>query len=155
MKSTYLAVSALLAFPLASCFTGLQAGRWYLQARKEGDTVQLCLSQESQCPQPGGIRLDDISVYRYDNVFNNELVWETGTDTEITNDGIDGFVTFGIPPKNWQNKMKPPALVCGKAYLVNPPASFFALKCDGTVVTFDFQHLDEFFRQEAKPLPTK
>jgi hypothetical protein len=103
-----------------------------------------------ECPQPSGINTDDISVYRYDSVFNNKLVWEAASDVEGR---FDGIVTYGIPPQDWHNKLTPPALICGKAYLVNPGALFFALKCDGTVVTFDFQYLEEFFRQEAVPVP--
>ena len=156
MKNIYFAISVGLAFCLVSLLTGCQLQQpWHLTAHKEGDTVQFCLSHGSECPQPDGIRLDDISVYRYDSVHDNEIVWETESGAEITDDRIDGVITYGISPKNWRNKLTPPALVCGKAYLVNPPASFFALKCDGTVVVFDFPHLDEFFRQEALPAPTK
>jgi hypothetical protein len=54
-----------------------------------------------------------------------------------------------VPPKDWINKLAPPALICGKAYLVNPGAHYFALKCDGTVVVFDDPHLEEFFRDNA------
>lgn len=150
MKSIYLAVATLLALCLASCF-GDPRLLWRLQASKAGETVQICLSHESDCPQPDGISLSNISVYRYDSVFDNELVWDTSPGTEETNDRIDGIVTYGVPPKNWHSQATPPPLVCGKAYLVNPPASFFALKCDGTVVTFDFQHLEEFFRQQGPP----
>jgi hypothetical protein len=153
MKKIHFALSALLALCLASCFGGPQQP-WRLQAHKEGDTVQICLSHEAECPQADGVSPGDISVYRYDSVPNNELVWDTSPDSPISNDKIDGLVTFGIPPKNWSNRKTPPALVCGKAYLVNPAASFFALKCDGTVVVFDFQHLEEFFSQAAQPAPT-
>jgi hypothetical protein len=44
-----------------------------------------------------------------------------------------------------------PALVCGKAYLVNPGAHYFALKCDGTLVVFDDPHLEEFFSGKMHP----
>ena len=46
--------------------------------------------------------------------------------------------------------MTPPPVVCGKAYLVNPGAVYFGLKCDGTVVVFDSPQLDEFFTKEAE-----
>jgi len=151
MKNIYFPLSCLVSI-LTGC---LPQPPWHLNAQKQGDTVQLCLSRDSQCPQPGGVSLDDISVYRYDNMHDNELIWEAASDNPITSGSIDGIVTYGVPPKNWQNKLTPPALVCGKPYLVNPPASFFALKCDGTVVLFDFQHLEEFFRQDASPAPTK
>jgi len=148
---------------LALCLFSLLAGcqlpqprSWHLDAHKERGTVQFCLSNELACPQKGGISLDDISVYRYDNVHDNQLVWETSPENEITEgEKIDGVVTFGIPPANWRSKMPPPEVVCGKAYLVNPPAKFFALKCDGSVVVFDFPHLEMFFREEAGPVPTK
>jgi len=108
--------------------------------------VQLCLSNESTCPQQDGISLDDISVYRYDSVHDNEIVWETSPEMSITNERIGGIVTYGIPPKDWRNRIRPSVLVCGKAYLVNPGPKLFARKCDGTVVVFDFQHLESFFR---------
>ena len=156
MKPAYFAVSVLSAFGLGSILSGCQIQQpWYLQAGNEGDTVQLCLSHGSECPQPGGVSPSGISVYRYDNTYNNELVWDASPENQITDGGFDGIFTYGIPPKNWRNQLTPPALVCGKAYLVNPPASFFALKCDGTVVMFDFQHLEEFFRQEAQPAAPK
>ena len=156
MTHTYFAISLLSAFCLVSILCGCQMQEpWHLQAHKAGETVQLCLSHGPECPQPDGVSPSSISVYRYDNTFNNELVWDTSPEEPIANDRFNGVFTYGIPPKNWRNQLTPPALVCGKAYLVNPPASFFALKCDGTVVTFDFQHLEEFFRQEAPPVPTK
>ena len=133
MKNTHFATVALLAFGLILILDGcLQPEPWHLRARKEGDTVQLCISQKLECPQPG-IGTDSISVYRYDSLLSNQLVWEAASETEST---FDGMVTYGIPPKNWHNKLTPPALVCGKSYLVNPGALFFALKCDGTVVVF-------------------
>jgi len=158
MKHTYFAISALLAFCLMSILNSCELQQqqpWHLAARKEGDTVQLCLSHESECPPSDGLSPSSISVYRYDNVHDNALVWDTSPESEITNDRFDGVFTYGIPPKNWRNQLAPPALVCGKAYLVNPGALFFAQKCDGTVVVFDFQHLEEFFRQDALPVPNK
>jgi hypothetical protein len=96
-----------------------------------------------------------ISVYRYDSLHDNELVWDAEPDNPITNGNISGVVTYGIPPANWRNRITPPALVCGKAYLVNPPATLFAVKCDGSVVLLDFPDLEEFFRQEGPPELTK
>jgi hypothetical protein len=81
-------------------------------------------------------------------MHDNELVWDAEPDNPITDEGTSGVITYGIPPNNWSNKIVPPTLICGKAYLVNPGALFFALKCDGSVVVFDFQHLEEFFRQK-------
>jgi hypothetical protein len=156
MKNTYFAVSLFLPCCLVSLLTGCQQPPqlWHLTASKNSDTVQLCLSNESTCPQPEGVSPASLSVYRYDSTYDNELVWDTEPE-EPVNDRISGVVTYGIPPKNWTNKIVPPALICGKAYLVNPGALFFALKCDGSVVVFDSQHLEEFFRQQDPPAPTK
>jgi hypothetical protein len=151
MKTLYFAIAVSCCF-LNGCTLAMH---WYLNARKDGDTVQLCLSNELMCPQPDGVSPSGIGVYRYDNVYNNVLVWDAWPDTPIAN-RISGIVTFGIPPKGWTNKTTPPPIVCGRAYLVTPGETFFALKCDGSVVTFDFQHLDEFFRQNpGLPLTTK
>ena len=128
---------------------------WHLNASKKGNTVQLCLSNELTCPQPDGVSPAGISVYRYDSLHDNELVWDAEPNNPITNGKIGGVVTYGIPPTNWRNKITPPALVCGKAYLVNPPATLFAVKCDGSVVLLDFPHLEEFFRRESPPELTK
>jgi hypothetical protein len=149
--------SASLVFCCLSFLTACQTQPQpsHLSARKVGDTVQLCLSNKETCPQEGGMSLDDISVYRYDSTFNNEIVWEASADSPIGNERIDGIITYGVPPKHWRNRRTPPALVCGKAYLVNPGAIFFGLKCDGNVEVFDFQYLEEFFRQNASPGPTK
>jgi hypothetical protein len=170
MKKTYFAVSLFLACCFLSLLIGSQQPRHltaskkgdtvqqqprHLTASKKGDTVQLCLSSELKCPQPEGVSPAGISVYRYDSLYDNEIVWETEPENPITNDRISGVITYGIPPKNWSNKIVPPALICGKAYLVNPGANFFALKCDGSVVVFDFQHLENFFRQEDPSEPTK
>jgi len=149
--------SLFLPCCLVSLLTGCQQPQqlWHLTASKNSDTVQLCLSTELSCPQPEGVSPAGISVYRYDSTYDNELVWDTEPENPIINGRISGVVTYGIPPKNWSNKLAPPALVCGKAYLVNPGAEFFALKCDGSVVVFDSQHLEEFFRQETPSQPTK
>ena len=157
MKNTSLAVSALIALCLVLMWNGCAGPLtppWHLKASKAGDTVQLCLSHESECPQPGGVSPASISVYRYDNLHDNELVWDAEPESPESN-SFDGVVTYGIPPKNWHNQLTPPPLVCGKAYLVNPPATLFALKCDGTVVQIDFPHLEEFFDQNAAPAPKK
>jgi hypothetical protein len=146
--------SVFLACCFVSFLAGCQQQTWHLNARKEGDTVQLCLSNESTCPQPGGVSPAAISVYRYDSMYNNELVWDAEPENPITNGIINGMIKYGIPPKNWNNKLAAPALVCGKAYLVNPGAIYFGLKCDGTVVVFDSQHLENFFRQDALPEPS-
>ena len=61
----------------------------------------------------------------------------------------------GNRDEKWRNKLTPPALVCGKAYLVTPGAHYFALKCDGSIVVFDDPHLEEFFRGDPVPEPTK
>ena len=143
-------LSLFLAGCLVSLLTGCQPQpSWHLTASKEADTVQLCLSNELACPQPEGVSPAGISVYRYDSLHDNELVWDAEPDNPITDSRISGVVAYGIPPKNWSNKLTPPALVRGKAYLVNPPATLFALRCDGSVVVLDFQHLETFFRQES------
>ena len=97
--------------------------------------------------------MSGISVYRYDSSYDNVLVWDAEPDNPVTDGKIGGVVTYGIPPKNWKNKLTPPPVVCGKAYLVNPGAMYFGLKCDGTVVVFDPQHLESFFRNEPLPAP--
>jgi len=145
---------------LACCWllllTGCQGQQpLHLTASKKGDTVQLCFSTDVNCPQPEGVSPAGISVYRYDSMHDNELVWDAEPDNPETDGRISGVVTYGIPPKNWTNKLAPPALVCGKAYLVNPATSYFALKCDGSVVVFDSQHLEYFFRQGDPREPTK
>jgi hypothetical protein len=69
----------------------------------------------------------------------------------ITHSQVPRCFGYGVPPKDWINKLAPPALVCGKAYLVNPGAHYFALKCDGTVVVFDDLHREEFFSGKMHP----
>ena len=142
-----------LSLSLACCFAGLLAGcqlqrPWHLQANKKGETVQLCLSNELACPQPEGVRPSGISVYRFDSTYDNEIVWDTEPDNPIMDAKISGVITYGIPPQHWSNKIAPPALTCGKAYLVNPGAQLFGLQCDGSVVALDLEHLEAFFRQE-------
>ena len=150
MKKIYFAVSLILAFCFVSLMTGGQQPQ-HLTARKKGDTVELCLSNELKCPQPGGVSLSSISVYRWDNMHDNELVWDAESENPMTAGNISGMVTYGVPPKDWINKLAPPALICGKAYLVNPGANYFGLKCDGSVVVFDSQHLENFFDGQEGP----
>jgi len=148
MENIYFAVSLFLSCCVVSVLTGCQQQPWHLTASKNGDSVQLCLSNKVNCPQPEGVSPAGLSVYRYDSSHYNEIVWQAEPDDPITTDKISGVLTYGIAPKHWSNKITPPALICGKAYLVNPGANFFGLKCDGSVVVFDFQHLETFFRQE-------
>ena len=151
-QRTYSAVSALLACSFVSLLTGCQIQpSWHLTASRKGDTVQVCLSNDLNCAQPGGVSPAGISVYRYDSTHDNELVWDAEPDNPITDGRISGVVTYGIPPPHWTNKKTPPSLVCGKAYLVNPGAYYFGLKCDGSVVVFDSKHLEDFFSQASPP----
>ena len=145
MKRTCFAVLFFVLL-LTGCLQPF-ASDWHLTASKKDNTVELCLSNKLECPQPEGVSPAGISVYRYDSMHDNELVWEAEPDNPETDGRISGVVTYGIPPKNWTNKLAPPALICGKAYLVNPGANYFGLKCDGSVVVFDAQHLEYFFRQ--------
>ena len=111
--------------------------------------MELCLSNGDACPQAGGVSPSSISVYRWDNTHDNELVWDAEPKNPITAGNISGVVTYGVAPEGWINKLTPPVPICGKAYLVNPGAHYFALRCDGTVVLFDDPHLEEFFRGNA------
>jgi hypothetical protein len=154
-KSTYFAFSLLLTYCLALSLASCQNSSWHLAASKKGGTVELCLSNGDECPQAGGVSPSSISVYRWDNMHDNELVWDAEPKNPITAGNISGVVTYGVAPKDWINKLTPPALICGKAYLVNPGAHYFALKCDGTVVVFDDPHLEEFFRGNAPTEPNK
>jgi hypothetical protein len=135
-----------MALSLVSC----QGSSWHLAAGKKGDTVQLCLSNRDECPQVGGVSPSSISVYRWDNMHDNELVWDAEPKNPNTDRNIVGVVTYGAPPQDWINKLTPPALECGKAYLVNPGAHYFGLKCDGTVVVFDAPLLEQFFRDGSR-----
>ena len=147
MKNTCFAVSLFLAFCFFSLLAGCQPQSWYLTASKSGDTVQLCLSNELTCPQPNGVGHASISVYRWDSMHDNELVWDAEPDNAETNRRISGLITYGIPPSGWTNKTVPPALICGKAYQVVPGDKLFGLKCgDGSLVVMDFPHLEYFFR---------
>ena len=150
-RNTSIAVSLLLMCGMALSLGSCQSFSWHLAASKKGDTVELCLSNGDECPQPGGVSPSSISVYRWDNMHDNELVWDAEPENSITEGNISGMVTYGVPPKDWINKLAPPALVCGKAYLVNPGAHYFALQCDGTVVVFDDPHLGEFFSGKLHP----
>ena len=110
-KSTYIAFSLLptccLALSLASC----QNSSWHLAASKKGGTVELCLSNGDECPQPGGVSPSSITVYRWDNMHDNELVWDAEPKNPITAGKISGVVTYGVAPKDWINKLTPPALI--------------------------------------------
>jgi hypothetical protein len=156
VRNASIAVSVLtccMALSLASCRS---SSSWHLAASKKGDTVELCLSNGDACPQPGGVSLTSISVYRWDNLHDNALVWDAQADNQTTEGTtISGTVTYGVPPNGWTNKLSPPALVCGKAYLVNPGAHYFALQCDGTLVLFDDPHLGEFFDGKLPAKKTK
>ena len=154
-KSTYIVFSLLLTSCLALSLASCQNSSWHLAASKKGGTVELCLSNGDECPQAGGVSPSSISVYRWDNMHDNELVWDAEPKNPITPGSISGVVTYGVAPKDWVNKLTPPALICGKAYLVNPGAHYFALKCDGTVVVFDGPHLEEFFRENTPAEPDK
>ena len=150
-KSTYIAFSLLLTCCLALSLASCQNSSLHLAASKKGGTVELCLSNGDECPQAGGVSPSSISVYRWDNMHDNELVWDAEPKDPITAGNISGVVTYGVAPKDWINKLTPPALICGKAYLVNPGAHYFALECDGTVVVFDDPHLEEFFSGKMRP----
>jgi hypothetical protein len=154
-KSTYIAFSLLLTCCVALSLASCQNSSWHLAASKKGGTVELCLSNGDECPQAGGVSPSSISVYRWDNMHDNELVWDAEPKNPIAAGNISGVVTYGVAPKDWINKLTPPALICGKAYLVNPGAHYFALKCDGTVVVFDDPHLEEFFREKTPAEPEK
>src|SRR5579885_502481 len=118
MTNARFTLSAVLTF-CGLFFAGCQLPPrvWHMDARKQGETVELCLSNEVTCPQPNGVSPADISVYRYDSTYDNELIWEASPPDPDTNQKISGIVTYGVPPKGWSNRMTPPALVCGKAYL--------------------------------------
>ena len=150
-RNTPIAVSFLLTCCMALSLAGCRSFSWHLAASRKGDIVELCLSNGEQCPQSGGVSPSSISVYRWDNMHDNELVWDAEPDNPITTGTISGIVTYGVPPNGWSNKRTPPALVCGKAYLVNPGAHYFGLQCDGTVVLFDDPHLEEFFSGRLSP----
>ena len=154
-KSTYIAFSLLLTCCLALSLASCQNSSWHLAASKKGGTVELCLSNGDECPQAGGVSPSSISVYRWDNMHDNELVWDAEPKNPTTAGNISGVVTYGVPPKDWINKLTPPALICGKPYLVNPGAHYFALKCDGTVVVFSDPHLEEFFTEKTPVEPEK
>jgi hypothetical protein len=105
-----LLLTCCLALSLASC----QNSSWHLAASKKGGTVELCLSNGDARPQAGGVSPSSISVYRWDNMHDNELVWDAEPKNPITAGSISGVVTYGVAPKDWINKLTPPALICGK-----------------------------------------
>jgi hypothetical protein len=147
-KSIYIAFLSLQACCLVLSLASCQNSSWHLAANEKGGTVELCLSNGAECPQTGGVSPGAISVYRWDNMRDNELVWDAEPENQIIAGKISGVVNYGVAPKDWINKLTPPALTCGKAYLVNPGAHYFALKCNGTVVVFDPPDLEEFFREQ-------
>jgi hypothetical protein len=147
MKSILLALSPLLACGLLLLGTGCQTQpEWHMTASKQGDTVRICLSNGPSCPDPAGVSPAGIGVYEYDNTHDNRLVWDSQPDDPETGGKISGLVTYGVAPPHWTNKLTPPPLVCGKAYLVTPGSTLFGLKCDGTVVPLDYPQLDGYFR---------
>ena len=154
-KSTYIAFSLLLLCCLTLSLASCQNSSWHLAASKKGGAVDLCLSNGDECPPASGVSPSSISVYRWDNMHDNELVWDAEPKNPITAGNTSGVFTYGVPPQDWINKLTPPALICGKAYLVNPGAHYFALKCDGTIVVFDALHLEEFFRGNTPAEPDK
>ncbi len=155
-KSTYITFSLLLTCCLSLFLASCQNFSWHLAASiKRAATVELCLSNGDECPQAGGVSPSSISVYRWDNMHDNELVWDAEPKNPITAGNINGVFTYGVAPKDWINRLTPPAVICGKAYLVNPGAHYFGLKCDGTLVVFDDPHLEEFFRDKTPAEPKK
>ena len=54
-KSTDIAFSLLLTCCLALSLASCQNSSWHLAAGKKGGTVELCLSNGDECPQPGGV----------------------------------------------------------------------------------------------------
>src|SRR5581483_9049981 len=88
--NTYIAVSLLLTCCLA-LLTSCQSFSWHLAASKKGDTVELCLSNGDVCPQPGGVSPSSISVYRWDNMHDNELVWDAEPKNPIIAGNISGM----------------------------------------------------------------
>jgi hypothetical protein len=145
----------LLAAVSCGLLLAASGQQWFLTARKKGDTVELCMSNGDDCPGPSGVSPNSISVYRWDNMHDNVLVWDAEPDNPLADNTITGDLTWGVPPEHWTNKLTPPALVCGKAYLVNPGAHYFGLACDGTVTVFDAPKLEEFFRKNKSATPVK
>src|ERR1700678_126629 len=67
-----LMLTCCLALSLAGC----QNPSWHLAASKKSGTVELCLSNADECPRAGGVSPSSISVYRWDNMHDNELIWD-------------------------------------------------------------------------------
>jgi hypothetical protein len=147
----YVAGLLFVALGLAAC--GIR--EWHLTAAKNGKGVELCLSESEQCPLPGGISPSSISVYQWDNMHDNHLVWDIEPSNPVTDENISGVITYGEPPRGWVTHVVPSPIICGKAYLVNPGAHYFALKCDGTVTVFEAPKLEEFFRANHSATPVK
>jgi hypothetical protein len=147
MKNTRSAALPFLGVCLVPFLASCRPQYWHLNASKRGNTVELCLSNGSTCPQSGGVSPSAIAVYQWDNMHDNELVWDAEPDDPETSGKISGLVTYGVPPSGWTNKKTPPSLTCGKAYQVVPTDQLFGPKCsDGSLVVIDFQHLEYFFR---------
>src|SRR5947208_923470 len=92
-RNTSINVFSLLTCCMALSLASCQSSLWHLAASKNGDTIELCLSNGDECPQPGGVSLSSISVYRWDNMHDNELVWDAATDNPITAGKFTGVVT--------------------------------------------------------------
>src|SRR5579872_1768153 len=72
-KSTDIVFSLLRTCCLAVSFASCRNSSWHLAATQKGAAVELCLSNGVECPQAGGISPGSISVYRWDNLHDNEL----------------------------------------------------------------------------------
>jgi hypothetical protein len=149
-KNTRVAASLFLIVCLAALLAGCRSQYWYVSANKTGNAVQICLSNGSECPQPGGVSPAAIAVYRWDNMHDNELVWDAEPDSEISGK-ISGLVTYGVAPQGWTNKTAAPPMTCGKAYQVVPGDKLIGVKCDGSITVIDFPHLEYFFRNQTPP----
>ena len=64
-----------------------------------------CIAFPARSQMPGWLNLSPVKS-------------ETKPDNPITDGRISGVITYGIPPSHWSNKIAPPKLICGKAYLV-------------------------------------
>jgi hypothetical protein len=81
-KNAYIAFSLLLTCCLALPLAGCRSSSWHLEASKKGGTVELCLSNRDECPQAGGVSPSSISVYRWDNMHDNKLVWDASRKSD-------------------------------------------------------------------------
>ncbi len=71
----------------------------HLAASKKGGSVELCLSNGDACPLAGGVSPSSISVYRWDNMHDNELVWDAEPKNPVTAGNISGVFSYGVRPK--------------------------------------------------------